>query len=108
MSDEAASLIDHPPGMTAIQVHQALGISEHTRRQLVDDGVLVPVAVGRRKLYPRWQVFELLGMVDPDVAAAQAVRDAVTTNAETPPEVDDASDNLVHLDSPRIEDAHAI
>lgn len=93
---EARNLIDQPPGMSAPQVEAALGISEHGRRQLEADKNLTPVLIGRRKVYPRHQVFTLLGMVDPDVAAAEAARE----RNEAPSE-DDASSNLIALDPPK-------
>ncbi len=92
--------------MTAAQIEEALSLTEHSRRQLESDGVLVPVVVGRKKVYPRWQAFDLLGLVDPDMAAADAAREMVVT-AEAPSVMDDAPSNLIPLDPPRNEVAHA-
>ena len=99
------SLLQYPPGMLATEVEAAIGVSEHGRRELERSGVLVPIKIGRRKVYPRHQVFAALGMTDPDMAAADETRALFREIAESPSVVDDAPDNLIALDPPRNEAA---
>ncbi len=94
---EVKSLTSYPPGLTASQVHEATGLTEHSRRQVERDGLLTPLSIGAKRIYPRHQVFALLGMVDPDVAAADAARELVLSElgrSEAPTVMADASDVL--------------
>jgi hypothetical protein len=60
--------------MNRRDVEEALDVSEHGVTLLRKEGRLSPVRIGGRLIYPRWQVAAILGLVDPDVAAAEGAR----------------------------------
>jgi hypothetical protein len=72
------SLFTHNPSMNRRDVEKALNVSEHGVTLLRKEGRLSPVKIGGRLIYPRWQVAAILGLVDPDVAAAEGARQAAS------------------------------
>jgi hypothetical protein len=83
------NLYEYGPALRQIDVQRILDVSEHGVRQLRVEGRLSPIKVGSRLVFPRWQIFKLLGLVDPDVAVARAAAEVaaeqVVTNGETTP-----------------------
>jgi hypothetical protein len=83
------NLHELPPFVPLALAQQVLDVSEHNLKRLRSEGRLNTVLIGGRKLIPRWQLFELAGLTDPDVAVAQSAAEAaaqvVVTNAETAP-----------------------
>jgi hypothetical protein len=82
------NLHELPPFVPLALAQQVLDVSEHNLKRLRTEGRLNTVQIGGRKLIPRWQMFELAGLTDPDMAVAQSAAEAaaqVVVNAETAP-----------------------